>query len=646
MHNIMIQSLEYKGEKYFYKNDKFKNGVNIILGDNKHGKTTFTYLIMYALGMNVEAFTKSEKDIIEEIYYDTDNYVSMKVLINKKEYIFRRKIKENVISVLSEDKIKVYPIDRKNGLFDKDQKTFSDWLLDVLDIDLIKVENIFSTEHYLNFDDLFRFSYYDQFTSKKQMISDFGVGKNMLKHSPQMKKFIFETLLSYSNHKYYYKLKEIKNLEYEIRELKSTKNVKDNIYQQISSYLDTDIKQYDYEEIVNKINDLQIRKNELLIHPDKANEKKQYLSNLRNQLSKIQEEILDKKLREKEIIRELKSAKNLYKNEKEEMSVLEELIALPSMYNSDNRVCPICGGNVEVKKGKCICGNDLKSDIYHFMYSNEDYTDILKSKVSANKTTMSVIDDLKQELDNLKNIISKKEQDVNDKMKEIESILSEYISLDIEKEVTSINREICKFNDISIKLKTIDDEYRSIIEIDANIESLQKKLKEKKEELTILENDKYKNLQEHIMKFESIFNDYLEDYYKTIGEKFDYRFVLNQEYSPIPGKRIFNEEHILGKHIPHSGETEIKIYFYLTMLKYSIINNNIIYPKILIIDTIKDNGIDNKSLKRIFEKIFEFEKCDCQIIMTAGYEEYDYFKNSYDNMVIERIGDSKLLNKV
>ncbi|WP_317310237.1 hypothetical protein [Clostridium thermobutyricum] len=646
MHNILIKSLEYRGKEYDYKNYKFKNGINIVLGDNKHGKTTFTYLIMYAFGINVEAFTKGEKDIIEEIYNDTDNYVIMKVLINKKDYIFKRKIKENIISIINEIEIKVFPIDRNNGLFGKDQKTFSDWLLDVLDIDLIKVENIFSTEHYLNFNDLFRYSYYDQFTSKKQMISDFGVGRNMLKNSPQMKKFIFETLLSYSNRKYYYKLKEVKRLESQIRELKSTKNFKSNIYQQITNYLGVDLRQYNYDEIIEEINNLKIKKSKLLTIPDKSNEKKEYLIYLKKQLSKIQENLIDNRIKEKELNRELKNAKNLYKNEKEEIKLLEELITLPSMYKSESRVCPICGGQAKVEKGKCICGNDLKSDIYHFMYSKEDYTDILKSKVSSNKTTNSVIENLSQELSDLKDSILKEEQEENDKIKEIEGIISQYLNLDIEREIVSINNEICKLSNIGIKLKTVDDEYKSIIEINENIASSKNMLKEKKAELTKLENDKYNTLQEHIRNFEKILNAYLEDYYNAIGEEFDYRFILNQEYSPIPGKCINNEQKVVGKHIPHSGETEIKIYFYLTMLKYGIINSNIIYPKILIIDTIKDNGIDNKSLIRILEKIFEFEEFDCQIIMTCGYEEFEYFEDKYDDMIIEKIGDSKLLNKV
>ena len=110
--------------------------------------------------------------------------------------------------------------------------------------------------------------------------------------------------------------------------------------------------------------------------------------------------------------------------------------------------------------------------------------------------------------------------------------------------------------------------------------------------------------------------------------------ILNKDYIPVS-----------GIHNPHSKVTEIKIFFYLTLLKYSITNSDIIYPKLLIIDTIKDQGIDNKRVEKILESVFEFDKLDCQIIMTCGYEEFEVFGEKYDDLIIEKIDDSKLLTK-
>lgn len=217
MNGMLIESIEYSGENYYYKNDKFKNGVNIILGENKHGKTTFTYLIMYALGFNINSFKKNSNDEIIEIANDKNNFISLTVKILNESYILKRNINDNVISIINKDDVKILPIKRTNTLFKKDDEIFSDWLMKKLEVSLIKVENIFSSEHYLNFDDLFRFSYYDQETDKKQMISNFGVGKNILRNSSQMKRFIFETILSNPHSEFYRKQKEIKILESELK---------------------------------------------------------------------------------------------------------------------------------------------------------------------------------------------------------------------------------------------------------------------------------------------------------------------------------------------------------------------------------------------------------------------------------------------
>ncbi|WP_238907379.1 hypothetical protein [Clostridium sp. YIM B02506] len=634
MHSIIIESIEYNGEKYYYKNDRFKKGINVVLGENKHGKTTFTYLIMYALGINVFSFTQKDNNIIEEVFNDKSNYVTMKISINNNSYVLKRRIKETIISVIKKDNIIVLPINRNSGLFEKDNQTFSDWLLKTLDVNLIKVENIFSSEHYLNFDDLFRYSYYDQQTSKEQMISDFGLGKNILKKSSQMKKFIFETLLSYSNNKYYYKLKLVKQLESRIKELKNERKFKEDLYREVVDYSKINLSEYKYENIISELTSLKKRKEDLIGATKESSKTEKYLKDLNSELDIIETGILEKRSEEKELLSEFRNAKRLYKLERKEIETLEELVTLPIMYENDMEICPICGKETKKIKGKCICGNDLDSGIYHFMYSNKDYSDILKSKVSINKTTLNVIETLRDDLNSIREYISKLENKKSAIRKEIRDITVECLSIDVEKEVLSINRKIVELNDICMKIKTLAEHKVILNNIDNQINEMEENLNNNRDELSLLEFEKYNTLQSHIDKFESMFNLYLEEYYKSLNEEYDYKIILNKEYLPIS-----------SKHVPHSGLTEIKIFFYLTMLKYSLENKELIYPKILIIDTIKDHGIDNKRIEKILEKVFEFENNDCQIIMTCGYEEFEGIKDKYNQAVIESINDSKLLIK-
>lgn len=626
MKSIIIKSIEYNGKNYFYKNDNFKNGVNIVLGENKHGKTTFTYLIMYALGIQVPSFTDGKSQTLDEVFKDTENHISMTVIIDCSCYIFKRKIKENVIRIIKENDVTVLPIDRKNSLFNNIGKTFSDWLLEKLDIGLIRVENIFSSEHYLNFDDLFRFSYYDQETNKNQMISDFGTGNNLLKKSPLMKKFIFEYLLSYSNHEYYFQQKKVKKIEKLLKEKKDELNFEyklQNLIRKSEQKINTN-----EAELLDRISDLEANKKTLLNYSTMVDGKKDYLNHLNEQLEIIQTGLMDKKEKNRKFKLQLNNARRINKIEKKEIKSLELLSTVPNLCGNLDEVCPVCGHRVS---------NEIENEnlnIYHFKYSNEDYIDILKSKISSNKTTEMVIEDLKEEIEGNNEIIIIKEKKINDITKKIKLIHSEITDCDIEKSVMEMNQEIDFLTQTYSRIKEINKEQVKIKNIEEDIESLTKKIGENKERLRKLEFEKYNKLQTHINRFEEIFNDYLDNYFKSIAEKYDYKMFLNKDYIPIS-----------GKYQSHSTMTEIKIFFYLTMLKYSMENNYINYPKLLIIDTINDNGLDNKRLEEILAKVFEFDNMECQIIMTCGYEEFSRFTVEKEELIIERIGNNKLLKR-
>lgn len=75
---------------------------------------------------------------------------------------------------------------------------------------------------------------------------------------------------------------------------------------------------------------------------------------------------------------------------------------MPNIYEDNENQCPICGKDIIIEKDKCICGNNIELDLFHFIYTKEDYIDILKSKVSVNKTTKQVIKDLEIEIEDIK----------------------------------------------------------------------------------------------------------------------------------------------------------------------------------------------------------------------------------------------------
>ncbi len=67
MGKLIINRLSYRGDKYVYCIDNFQKGINYLVGDNDNGKSTFTYLIVYALGMNVPFFDSDSDEPIGEI---------------------------------------------------------------------------------------------------------------------------------------------------------------------------------------------------------------------------------------------------------------------------------------------------------------------------------------------------------------------------------------------------------------------------------------------------------------------------------------------------------------------------------------------------------------------------------------------------
>lgn len=92
MGRIKIKDIKYEGDNYYYFNDNFKDGLNIILGENGNGKSTFTYLVIYALGGRVPYFEQDSKAPISVIVNDKNNYVEITLIINDNEYILNEDI--------------------------------------------------------------------------------------------------------------------------------------------------------------------------------------------------------------------------------------------------------------------------------------------------------------------------------------------------------------------------------------------------------------------------------------------------------------------------------------------------------------------------------------------------------------------------
>lgn len=638
MGKLVINSLNYSADTYFYRNNKFTKGINLIVGDNGNGKSTFTYLIVYCLGINVEFVNNTSKEPIKVILNDTNKHIELKISINNKNYTLRRQIGENVVSVYDEaaKEYITYSVYRNGYIYQKEAMTISDWLMEKLGIEFIEVAQN-NTTHRLNIDDLFRYIYHDQLTENKKIISEFGLQSNdYFKNSNIMKRSIFEVLMSGYNEDYYKKYAELKSLtkdlQIEKQKLKSIEIIKDEILKQLRKHnidninseliatqkelkrlnnIREDIKQEHHfgEEVASRIEELQ--KN-IVIETHK-------LKNYEYRLSSVSEG-LSKSIRVKDDLN----------NEIEHIDKVLFTAQYIDLIN--NEECPFCLEKVDLEDDKCICGSNNHLDFSRFIYSDKEYIKLLKSKVKSLETINEVIEGYKKDYKHLNEIIINTKTEINTLVNEIKLITGDMKVNSNTLAIEEITNKIIPLKETVSELQVLKEKANEINSSKSIISGLEERVRKTRERLNTLEEEKDNLFQKNIEKFEEIYSEYLRDFFDA--NENEYIVKLDRNYYPI-----------IGEYKEQSFNVPRRLFFYLSMLKLSLDPDyQIAFPKFLIIDTLKAEGIEIPHLKKLFTYIEEFKDKDCQIIITSGYDEYD--ENLQKDYLIEYLSsEDKLLKK-
>jgi DNA repair exonuclease SbcCD ATPase subunit len=614
MGRLKIKKIIYEGDNYFFESPDLEDGINIIEGENGSGKSTFSNLISFSLGNYVKEFDPRENKAHKEIINDTNNYVMAFISIDKEDYKLKRFFNDNRIFVEENGEIYDFLIHRPHS----DVKIFSDWLLNKLGIPVVEFYQGVAKSK-LNFEDLFRLIYYDQKTNPEKIYKDARNDRNFISDSEFMRKVIFQILMGYEFSEYYMLIGEIKKL---VKQKNSFQNKEEGFLEIAQEFGFDNLNKVSLDDIQREIkkSTLQLERLEkyeeqLLSVQKTPSQNINKLRRLKKELVEIELEINDLYNNINRLYKEIQSIKTIKEDTILEVTHLKKIILTHeelNLFSPDT--CPYCLNKVERTEGHCICGKEIEEDEYEkFFYSTDEYLSILKSKQKSIETLDLAIQSCNEEL-------AKKEK----KLRELEERKKETLQfIDNGKEDVIQNTNVVEIKEIQQKKYYLKDKINSLEQnykvknnydrIAKKIGSLEDLIKGKRESLKVKERSANKQIEDKVSEFNKIYKELLTDIKSDIIEA----RIDKDNYMPI-----INE----GEYKEASVSVPIRLMYFLTLLKMSLRDEDIPFPRFLLIDTPENLGIDKNNLEKTISKFLSGEdlknKNKYQVILTTGINKY------------------------
>ncbi|UVI28146.1 hypothetical protein [Paenibacillus spongiae] len=612
MASLMISRVLYSGENYEYRSPELKQGLNIIEGKNGSGKTTFSDLISYGLGVYVRQYDCNESEIHKEICGDKDNFVILEISINDSKYVLKRYFNNNTIFVTdSSGNVESYAIYRGEA----NPVIFSDWFLSKLHIEVVEIYQG-SRKFKINFPDLYRLIHYDQDTVPRKIYKEHRTDNNFIADSLQIRKVIFELLIGHQFSEYHSLVGELKKLE---RERDTAKSVFNN-YEKMVRDMGYDISHLTTEALEKELMSANINLEKLQIYRESRKKLKidsrqfnHQLTQLRTDLVQIEREYVMLQQRKQNVLTEHRSLVDLKEDLIREVTHLKKIISAHEELNlfSPN-TCPCCLLRVDRKENHCICGSEIDESQYEkFFYSSEEYLDILKSKQKSVDTIDVALESCEEELNDIDKAIFVLEIKKEKLTSHLNDIEKDVAVLSNDSELNRINDEI-----LQEKSKIQDLEQKNVVL--KKYESLEEQFNTKNEEYgrkfrraLMLEGILKDIIEKQLKQFNEIYNSLMTDTADDINKA-----VIDENYMPI-----IND----GEYKQASTNVPKRFMYFLTLLRMSI-ESDIPFPRFLLIDTPENLGIDNENLDRVLQKIIPDPavetKPDFQVILTTGINKY------------------------
>lgn len=638
---LSIRKVEYLGDRYHFESPIMDSHISIVEGPNGTGKSTFFNLIYYGLGGRVEEFDSTSREVHKEIAEDSNNLVRLVIGVDGVLYTLNRRIGDNHITViispakadgvLEQVDAHTYPINRR-----EDVKTFSDWLLECLNIPVVDIFQG-ARQFKLNFTDLARLVYHNQ-SSDPNGVYKPADSVNFLSDSLEIRKAIFQILIGKTFLNLYDAIGRQKAAERDVQTARSTQEEYKDIVRQL-------LKASGQEEIINakalaeKIEKLESQVNALLTtrrafsRGQIANVEADKILQAERRLNETKEALLrDFEAQQAQLLRQAGQLIDVERAVAADIQRINKVIYAHGQLALFSRdTCPYCLNDVARTPGHCMCGNAVNElDYQRFFYSPAEYLDLLKSKTKTLETLQIAKDGIKEESAATTANIQRLSTEINlgrERFKEafaapdrVDAAMEE-----LDEKLLATRERIAKLEEayrLELKLDSLTLRYNRKKEI----------LENARAEVSRLDSESKIELQQQIKEFNRVYNDFMT----TVVSDCRNASIDPETYLPL----IDN-----GEYREHSAKVPKRFLYYLTLLQLSL-TSDVPFPRLLLVDTPETAGIDLDKLVNMLRQIEKLENPrsrDFQILFSTGIGKYP---PELDGNVVLRLRDeNKLLQK-
>ncbi|MBP1317121.1 AAA family ATPase [Herbaspirillum sp. 1130] len=630
MGSLRINQVVYQGDNYEFQSPIFEDNIVLIEGDNGTGKTTFCNLIYYGLGGGVVEFKRDADKRHVEIADDTNNYVDLYISLSGKNYQLRRFLQDNDISVTEyivqqspqgpnylygangvEFATRVFPVNRSLNA----SETFSDWLLEQLGISVVELYQGFDTFK-INFVDLMRLIYHDQKTEPENIYKKIDTKVTYFSDSELRRKAAFELLIGKSFSDLYDAIVEYKKAEKEQALAKDlldeylllANKIKGNAEIVNRTFLEKDLR-----EAEDSINRLQHAREAFKRNRSTEGNVEPAIAQLKNQLLAGEVEVSKANERLLSLYDErskLTSVRDSTAGEIEQLNKVIHSHDQLNLFSADT--CPYCLNPVHRATGQCVCGTPIDEKQYErFFYTSQEYKDILKAKMKSFSTILTAIEGCSEEVASTRDDISNlnlQNLEIKTQLQKLVSRFDEDLDLDT---LNDIDDKILETREkVALLQQKIDIEVK-LENLNKNYEAKRKETKKADDRRRQLEISTRSEIGEKVKSFSTIYNDLVTQTLKNCRSA----RISEDDYFPVIDGGVYKER---------SSAVSIRLMYFLTLLKMSLSEDDVPFPRFLLVDTPETAGVELPTLIGCIEKLRDLEDYDepYQVILTTGLAKY------------------------